>query len=66
MDWFLYDNGLRHERVKKNHEKIVNILQKKIVRAEVSELLQKSTHVTLQSLILTYSYQCSLLFLFLK
>ena len=25
MDWFLYDNGLRHERVKGNDLKIENL-----------------------------------------
>ena len=25
MDWFLYDNGLRHERVKKTFSMIVNM-----------------------------------------
>ena len=28
MDWFLYDKGLRHERVKFNYLNGTNILQK--------------------------------------
>ena len=29
MDWFLYHNGLRHEKVKSNHGEIIPKVQKK-------------------------------------
>ena len=30
MGWFLYDNGLRHERVKKFFKKILNPFQREL------------------------------------
>ena len=40
MDWFLYDNGLRHERVNSNNRKLFT---------ELSAFLRK-THLTMNKL----------------
>ena len=34
MDWFLYDNGLRHERVKSKVQRLANYIVRKVQKNE--------------------------------
>ena len=43
MDWFLYDNGLRQERVKRLPEMTLSPKKKKILKAVNGHLLWKIT-----------------------
>ena len=40
MDWFLYDNGLRHERVKKRFYENIRRIHKKNICAGISFLIK--------------------------